>query len=173
MEGSHGRLMAVEGLREWLLRMRGSDEQGWAARELGPPNHQGELPDLALPLAELREVVRDLSAAAGARGELFAARQNDRLSAGSRQEQGDDSISWDGPEWDNLAPLTRRLLQYMNGQKQANIADVVENVWGKDYARLSDSAIHVALHKANNFLAKQKHPQTLSKVRGEPTIRWI
>jgi hypothetical protein len=64
-EGSHSRLMAVEGLREWLLRMRGSDEQGWAARELGPPIHQGELPDLAIPLAELREVVRDLSAAAG------------------------------------------------------------------------------------------------------------
>ena len=63
-EGSHGRLMAVGGLREWLLRMRGSDEQGWAARQQGPPIHQGELPDLALPLAELREVVRDLSAAA-------------------------------------------------------------------------------------------------------------
>jgi hypothetical protein len=57
-EGSHGRLMAVEGLREWLLRTRGSDEQGWAARELGPPIHQGELPNLALPLAELRVVVR-------------------------------------------------------------------------------------------------------------------
>jgi hypothetical protein len=60
--GSYERFRAVEGLREWLLAMRGKDRQGWGVLGWQPPGPlpMWELPDLACPLAQLREIVHDL-----------------------------------------------------------------------------------------------------------------
>jgi predicted transcriptional regulator len=79
------RLRAVEGLREWLLIMRGKDWQDWGVRgwQLPGPLPQRELPDLACPLAQLREIVRDLRvcAASTTGGENAAAKDSKEIPA--------------------------------------------------------------------------------------------
>jgi hypothetical protein len=88
------------------------------------------------------------------------------------QERGDGELPWDGPELDDLSPQTRHLLKYMLPRDQADIADLVEDVWGKDSASVSNGSIHTAISKANAFLAKQSYPRFLKKVRGETIVRW-
>jgi hypothetical protein len=60
--GAYKHLLAVDGLREWLLAMRGRDGQGWGVRgwELPTEFPIWQLPELACPLDQLREIVRDL-----------------------------------------------------------------------------------------------------------------
>lgn len=84
----------------------------------------------------------------------------------------EDLLPWDGPEGEQLAPLPRRLLRYMYAHNKADITDLVEAVWGKDPAAVTDNAINQALYKSNAFLGKQGYPRHLERVRGESRIRW-
>jgi hypothetical protein len=77
--------------------------------------------------------------------------------------------------WDDLTPQTRRLLRHTHGREQCGLADLAEVVWERPYADVSDSAVHAALSKANHFLNKCGLPnqRLLTKVRGEPVVRWV
>jgi hypothetical protein len=70
VSGSPDRVLASDGLREWLLAMRGQEAQGWGQRGWGLPTQRGplrKLPDLGGPLQQLRELVRELVGAASGR----------------------------------------------------------------------------------------------------------
>lgn len=123
-----------------------------------------------------RPVTLTMMATPGWRADMLALRalaEAGGTSAGRTAERKDDQLPWGGPEWDDLQPQTRRLLRYMNGREKAEVTDLTEDVWGKESAEVKDGAIHVAINKANHFLAKQGHPRTLTKVRGEPFIKWV
>jgi hypothetical protein len=98
-----------------------------------------------------------------------------RLRAGQRSStrEPDTPLPWAGDDWDELMPQTRRLLRHMHGRERDEIAHFAEIVWERPYERISDSAVHAAVSRANHFLNKHRHPHMLSKVRGEPVIRWL
>jgi hypothetical protein len=77
---------------------------------------------------------------------------------------------WEGEDWEELAPLPKRLLVAMRGRERADLAALFEPVWGLDFA--SPGAVSGALNAANTFLAKRSSPRCLHKVRGEPAIEW-
>jgi hypothetical protein len=90
---------------------------------------------------------------------------------GANHPNADTDLPWAGcPAWDELAPQTRRLLRYMHGREKAPVAELMEQVW--EGADVSDGAIRVALSRANEFLQQRGHPEVLTKVRGEPFVRW-
>jgi hypothetical protein len=78
----------------------------------------------------------------------------------------------EGPDWDELDPKVRQLLLYMSERDSADLAEVCRHVWGKDVADVTEAARDTAIGKANNFLRKRECRQLLSKVRGEPRLRW-
>jgi len=79
-------------------------------------------------------------------------------------------LPWGGPDWDELAPIPRRLLRHMHERESDQIANFTDIVWEKD--NVSEGAIHTAISRANSFLRKHGYPKFLIKVRGEKIIRW-
>jgi hypothetical protein len=86
---------------------------------------------------------------------------------------GDFAGPCEGDDWDALEPMVRRLLLYMNRREKADLRALCPEVWGKDYADVSDSARETATSKANKFLNKRQAPRSLEKVPGEPYLRWV
>jgi hypothetical protein len=94
-------------------------------------------------------------------------------SKGRPAEKLASAFPWEDDDWDDLTPLTRRLLKYMGDRERADITDFVEAVWGKDYGGVNDPAIHAAVSRANRSLAKHNYPHHLTKPRGESIVRWV
>jgi len=84
-------------------------------------------------------------------------------------EQG-ETLTWEGPDWDELIGLPRRLLSYMARRRSADLEDLCQDVWGKDAGRVSDNAIATVISKSNAFLMQREYPRKLSR-RGA-IIRW-
>jgi hypothetical protein len=118
-------------------------------------------------VADLQERIRR------ERAKLLALHTTTGINVNQKTEQPDDDLPWDGgDDWDDLAPLPRRLLQYMRNKQQAEVTDVIDCVWGKDPADVKDGSIHAAIHKANAFLGRRPSASFLEKPRGESIIRW-
>jgi hypothetical protein len=90
---------------------------------------------------------------------------------GKRLAKQDDELPWGGPAWDELEPLLRRMLRYMHDRGSAQVENFTDAVWEKN--DVTPNAMHVAISRANDFLAKQNHAHHLQKVRGQPIIRWV
>jgi hypothetical protein len=89
----------------------------------------------------------------------------------SASAPGDEPLPWGGPSWDELPPLTRRLLLYMHGREAAQTAVLIERVWCKD--DVTPDAVRKALSRANAFLGSQGDTRFLEKARGEELVRWV
>jgi hypothetical protein len=83
----------------------------------------------------------------------------------------DKHLPWGGPEWDALAPQTRRLLRRMHGREFDQLEEFTDVVWEKD--DVTPGALHAAICRANQFLSKHNYPRNLEKVRREGVIRWV
>lgn len=96
-------------------------------------------------------------------------------SLGKRPEENPDDQtlpkSWLGEDWDELAPLIRRLLRYMHGKERANLNHLCPIVWERDYDRVKNSSIHNAIYRANKYLEKRER-RVIEKIRQEPFLRW-
>jgi hypothetical protein len=130
----------------------------WLQSEYGLTAEQAD----TLPLPELRARLRAKSA--GASGGTTGERATE-------SEAGD--LPWEGDDWDDLMPQTRRLLRHMHDREYDRIANFAEVVWERPYEKVSDRAINTAVSRANHFLSKRGHKRLLSKVRGEPVVRWV
>jgi hypothetical protein len=82
------------------------------------------------------------------------------------------AVPLEGDDWHDLEPQVRRLLRYMQDRSRADLRKLCEDVWGKEYAELTDNAISVTISKANQFLRKREHTRTLQRVRNEAAVRW-
>jgi hypothetical protein len=89
-----------------------------------------------------------------------------------RDKEESPPANWSGDDWAALDPQTRRLLLYMHPRENADLCDLCPEVWGKDYADVSDAAIQTTTSKANNFLGMRESERRLKKVRKEPYLRW-
>jgi hypothetical protein len=74
---------------------------------------------------------------------------------------------------EELQPVPRRLLRYMKGRKAAELGDdLCQHVWHELAENVTARAVTGAVHKVNEYLRKKQARRVLSKVHGEPTLRW-
>jgi hypothetical protein len=151
-ENSRQRHEAWEYLRGFLLDVRTK----YAPQDLA--NHDVIAKRLAVAVEKVQKVPRQ-------------ARMEAESGGGQRGKRQEDELPWAGPEWDELAPLLRRLLRHMHGKNADEIANFTDKVWEKN--EVSPSSIHAAISRANDFLRKQNYPRLLSKVRSELIVRWV
>lgn len=138
---------------------------------IAPANHLTLPPDLAdVPngtKARLEELLSALN-----RGWGFYSQPSRALELLRAVEKEFLEPPWDGDDWEELEARVRRLLKYMHGRESADLEELCPEVWTKDAADVSDSAVSIAISLANKFLLKRQYPHTLCKVRREPTVRW-
>ena len=87
------------------------------------------------------------------------------------QDRLDAPGPWVGEDWDGLPSLVRNLLLYMHRLERADLEKVFPAVWEREYVA-GKSDVHLALHKANNFLLKRESRRTLHKRRGKGELYW-
>jgi hypothetical protein len=81
-------------------------------------------------------------------------------------QRPDEPPEWFGNEWDALEPLPRRLLLHLRGKERVTVEDLIDQVWGREPATVSDNAIRTALSKANAFLRAINSNHHLSRAEG-------
>jgi hypothetical protein len=80
----------------------------------------------------------------------------------------EDAKDWsDEPDWEELQPAQRRLLQHMRTRREDSHANIMNEL-----GMSSPNAVDVAACRANTWLEKRKAPQRLSTVKGEERLRW-
>jgi hypothetical protein len=78
---------------------------------------------------------------------------------------------WQGEAGEVLAPLVRRLLEYMHDRDHVQTDDLDRHGWGKEV--VTSTALNTALSRANRFLNEQGYPHLLRRVRGQPVVCWV
>lgn len=159
----------------WL----GSRRASWLPPETKrPPANQPPQVEMSALSAVARWLEAPTALPPGApqadRAELLAARRRLKRATRARRESlaSAEEFPWAGHDWDELEPQVSRLLTYMHGREEADLSDLSLQVWGKDYAKVTDHARETTTSKANKFLRKRERSRVLRKVRGEPRLRW-
>jgi hypothetical protein len=130
-------------------------------------------PDRRIPVDLYVRVGRLLADAKATKGQTVALYGEVFLGTGRR----DTAPTTDDPPWDEddlehgLPPLPRRLLEHMLKHELADLTDLAEQVWGKARAKVTDTAVQVAVSKVNMFLNRYEHRRRLSK-EGEAVL-WV
>jgi hypothetical protein len=142
-----------------------------------PAEERRRLADIRLGVAKGQAELRQLAQAIlAANEERTGAPPRDQAPTGSACDDGlavraGGELPWESnPAWEDATAQQKRVLQYMHGRDSASVADFVEAVWGGDSAK--DGAVRTALSRANALLLKMGNNRTLTRVRGEPVIRW-